>query len=414
MQVYNDELYHFGILGMKWGHHKAVKESAAMTKAKTLLEENKTNSKRVYLKSLIGRASDKDVKAANRELKYAKEDLNKVKILEKLKSNGKTDYQLKMEAKYKEKGMTDDEASVAAYNNIRTKKILAIVGGTALVAATAYFGYKYHKENVDRIIKSGTSLQNIASESDTGLRDTFYSSKNPLDKIKYKGLYGTHIRSEGAGVINKNIKVLSDIKQASPKNAKIALQELIKNDKDFSANLKEYISLDKLGGDYSDKTKIAIKSLEKGLVDDHVYDVFNASLVDHTPKMQNLTDKYFKTLTDKGYNAILDVNDSKYSGYDAINPIIAFNTKGLVEVMSTDKVSPSDISKARDLGYAQIYGKGFLQLGAQVGIGVAGTKMIGESAKNAIDSHVINKYRKEHPNTKLTNTEIIRMIERSK
>ena len=27
MQVYNDELYHFGILGMKWGRHKTIRNA---------------------------------------------------------------------------------------------------------------------------------------------------------------------------------------------------------------------------------------------------------------------------------------------------------------------------------------------------------------------------------------------------
>ena len=49
--------------------------------------------------------------------------------------------------------------------------------------------------------------------------------------------------------------------------------------------------------------------------------------------MQSLTDKYFSELTKRGYNAIKDVNDNKFSGYKALNPIIAFNAKGKIDVV---------------------------------------------------------------------------------
>lgn len=34
MQVYKDELYHYGVLGMKWGHHKAKVQNKKETSSK--------------------------------------------------------------------------------------------------------------------------------------------------------------------------------------------------------------------------------------------------------------------------------------------------------------------------------------------------------------------------------------------
>jgi hypothetical protein len=44
----------------------------------------------------------------------------------------------KLEDKYKQKGMSDDEAEIAAYRNQRAKKIALGIGAAALAAATVY------------------------------------------------------------------------------------------------------------------------------------------------------------------------------------------------------------------------------------------------------------------------------------
>lgn len=418
-----DILQHHGIKGMHWGKHKKKDEPKEVTKAKAEVVKRKAEYKsanRQFQKENVftpaSQATTKKLQSTSREFRYAKEDLSKAKILNKLNSKPKSEYQLKMEEKYKKQGMSNDEAAVAAYKNIRFKKVAAVAAITTLAVAGTVAGVKIRNAHFDKIIKSGATLQNISSESDRGIRDAFYSSRNGLDKSKYKGLYGSHLRALNGKAYSKEIKVLTDIKQASPKNAHKVLDELFKNDKEFAQGVKDYMMYDNvhntLGAKYSGKALRARSILNGGKVNKDAYEVFNAALVDHSPNMQPLTDKYFKALSDKGYNAIKDVNDSKYSGYKALNPIIAFNSKGKVDVVNVKELAKKEVDKHKNIAYAHIVGSELAASGALAAASFTGAASAANYASKKVDSRRVANYRKANPNTKLTNTEIKRMIER--
>jgi hypothetical protein len=88
-----DEIKHFGILGMHWGKRKA--ESAAVTKARNSLSEQKLKAKQVAIafdkETAGGRISPSDktlkrVMESRQGLKTSKENLSSVKKQAKLKT----------------------------------------------------------------------------------------------------------------------------------------------------------------------------------------------------------------------------------------------------------------------------------------------------------------------------------------
>ena len=416
-----NELKHYGVLGMRWGRRKRT-ESETSKKLKTNIKNANDNYKKELAKmnretkgGLLpaSSATIKAVKKAQKEIDYAKEDHKSNKILEKFKGVEKSKSQLAMENKYKARGLNDDEATVAAYQHLKTKKMLIGIGATVVVAGAGYAAYKIHDNKIDKIIKSDKLLQHVTSDSSKGVRDAFYSSGNTLDNHKYKGLYG---KTMGDDAHVKSIKVLSDMKQASTDNARKTLEEIVKNDKDFANKFSMYI--DNNSGSYSQvyakKFAKAKQSISKGVVDKDVYEVFNAALVDHSPHMQPLTDKFFNKLTDKGYNAIKDINDSKYSGYKSLNPIITFNAGNKVEVVDVVKLAKDEVAKSEKIAYAHILGSELVKQGAIIAGAVVANKSIKSSVKNKSEQQIVDDYKKKHPDTKMSYKEIVRSVERGK
>lgn len=108
-----------------------------------------------------------------------------------------------------------------------------------------------------------------------------------------------------------------------------------------------------------------------------------------------------------GYNAILDINDTRYSGYKKISkdPTIFFGDD------KWDKISSKKLSDTEITDNAMKFTKGFLAKNALEEVGIYAGLFAG--AKVASDQEVVKAYLDEHPNSELSRKEILKAVKGS-
>lgn len=251
---------------------------------------------------------------------------------------------------------------------------------------------------------------------------TEYMAYKKTDKTTYKGLLGKNYDdrikigdlNKNEEVINYKIKFDNDVKVASPKRARNTFANLYKNNEEFrnavDQSQKEMTSV-RWYGDKLAKTYGYVNN-KKGKMSDIAlktkgYDAFNVNLVNKSESGKKAANIFYDSLKKQGINAVQDINDHKYSGYNSKNPIIVFggsrnyaknilNTTEINDNLQKTNKRLSSIKNAKEFG--KVAGKTSGIITSAIGI------------KNVINKKAINNYKLQHPNTKMSDKEILKIL----
>lgn len=356
------ELKHFGVLGMKWGVHKRIDETRF----------RKPNQK-----------GDTE-KGSWNPLKKRKE---------------------KLVQKYLNKGFGKEAAENAAKQRLRAEALVAGVATVAVAIVATKSAVYLGQEYVDKVIKSGTEIQNINANNSTDFsKIPFFAAINKHDKKAYASLYPYEKRmmmqnlGQYNGIYKNRINVTESIKRASVKNARDVFYKMMDEDKVFKQKVLDTMQKT----NYKSGIK---KYMDTGQLNKKLYDSFNQALA--TPEFQSnkIHTKFYDELKKKGYGAILDINDKRYSGYSKISksPTIFFDDH--LKKIESIKISDADIDK-NNAKYIQGY---LLKNGAKQIAGIAGGYGL---YKEITNTRKVDKYLKEHPDSKLSRKEILKVVNR--
>lgn len=231
-----------------------------------------------------------------------------------------------------------------------------------------------------------------------------------MDNAKYRGLYGDTLSARGK-VYETKIGVNKSIKVASEKSAVNALSELVKEDKSYAKNLETHLlnSQNRYGlKKQNDTIAKGLDSLQKGKIDDKVYKALNLSLVDHNlPTSSEVNKGFYEKLKSKGYGAILDVNDKELSGFRSSKPMIGFDVGSNVSVNRVKELGETEIKRSKNIAMADLTVKTYAPAGAGYLASMGFVRAAGQQKTQRDERKIIQEYRKEHSDSKLSDTQIL-------
>ena len=426
------ELIHYGIKGQQWGRRRFQNEDGSLTaEGRERYDvgdirqlENQMKSAKYAVKRSKHNQRAHDIS----QLKYKKAttDYKNAKALMSINKKNKISvHRANLEKKYREDGMSNREAALAAHNRIKTERLLAVAGVVAVAAISAY-AIKRHSASVDKVIPKGMTIQNLSGDTNKGVSDAFYASYKKQDNKKYLSLFGGgHLQRAGrTEVVKLTAEAKDNMKIAGVKTSRDTVRKLLNEDPEYRSALSERISGYANGNENNRLIRMALEKAMpcynnarlaaqgKAKLSNKGFLAINQMLVDHTENGQKMSSKLYDSLKKNGYDAVLDANDVFRSGYDTKAPVIIFNGREKLSRIARTTISPESLQTGKNKELAKVYLKTIGKKKVpKIIAGVAATKLADKYITTpAIQRRVIDRYKKEHPRTKLSDKEILKNV----
>lgn len=336
-----NEVYHHGILGMKWGKRNGPPYPLQPG------QHSASEKKAGWRKSL-----DKAKKAmAENSKRY---DEERKKNLEKLSDSAY--YKTYGSTKRGDKKKLEKYGAFSRWDSLSSTQKKAIIGVAAAAGITVGAAFMYNKigrHYLDDVIKSGTTLQTLSfSEDRISLGEHFYATYLKNDRATMIDQF----RGSGDPVIGGlksklETEVLKNIKVASPKTVANELKQFTeanKNNPEMSKAIYDYFSNASSPNVpsvtlFKDGVDVKVKDWQK-FANEYITDLnfaFENSKY-YNPENMPFVKEFYKHLAAKGYGGVKDFNDMGWTQA----PVIIFDRSKIGETV-VNNITWDDIDRAK-------------------------------------------------------------------
>ena len=220
--------------------------------------------------------------------------------------------------------------------------------GTLTNLGRRHYGKGENANNDDLVIKKGTTFHRVAGAANSGYTNGVFATYRTDDRDLYKGVLG-RMRLHPKSNVTKGDKRIYDVSLTAGKDIRIPSKEKrLELFKTFTNNKRNRQDVEKIIAKQGKLKDFSFDNVKNDKQLSEAYYYFNEAMGRGTGHGNKVVKRFYEHGKKKGYDAVVDENDTRLSTFKAKAPLIFFDTNESISKTSSRKMKAGEIVEAYD------------------------------------------------------------------